>query len=245
MARKALNSKHSEKNSHSLKLVERTAFMIDHWLIKLKLDENVVLFLEKRDHASNLRMLFLLKKKILFPVDNTWPYYHMTNIFPLFLLLLTKITEGARWCCYDCCEPGMLPKNEFDLLLKCFSKMPIMCFFRHTDEKKHREIIGTRPFYNLVPIASLFLLFGYFAEIPKLELGRKAQATIWQVGRSVHWLVHKKAAAERFDCGQVPPNQPRKFQTFDEITVQTKHNCFRFPDTYLFRLTDSWTECIQ
>lgn len=29
----------------------------------------------------------------------------------------------------------MLPKNEFDLLLKCFSKMPIMCFFRHTDEK--------------------------------------------------------------------------------------------------------------
>lgn len=112
--------------------------------------------------------------------------------------------------------------------------------------KKHREIIGTRPFYNLVPIASLFFfLFGFFAEIPKLELGRKAQATIWQVGRSVHWLVHKKAAAERFDCGQVPPNQPRKFQTFDEITVQTKHNCFRFPDTYLFRLTDSWTECIQ
>lgn len=58
--------------------------MIDHWLIKLKLDENVVLFLEKRDHASNLRMLFLLKKKNTFSRGQHMAILSYDQHFPAF-----------------------------------------------------------------------------------------------------------------------------------------------------------------
>ena len=55
----------------------------------------------------------------------------------------------------------MLPKHEFDLLLKNFEKADnavASCI----PMKKHNEITGTRPFYNLISIIKLSSAFLFF-----------------------------------------------------------------------------------